>query len=450
MNIGVYGSGLDSLIACYDLLSKGHKVEHFTQGERVAGHFAGTSDAHGTFDLGMVLLERDVRETPQRSLSEFSGEFGVSTRAYLAESYDFVEEVLGTLRPRIVKTRLENSDEIGDYFISDNLDIFQSLSVEERTSLHFSLSRLLSNNGRNFIHPRMKHQKVNSATDGLLTQLEIQYGAELADKLFGQFINSLIGSKDFSLPVRFHRKLWIPLYFPETINTAIIKLKSELSELSFLEFASGSLASRIQSLINSISNNRRYTINELKFEELRIEENQLNYQIFLTSIPEISRITASQKVRHFAKKITDSIVQGPRTKITILHYCVKKMENKTVNLQAPIRSMFRYSITNGIVSDQSCISLEFGDTEKLTREVLLSIVEEVEPTVELVCDGSIQTIPFSLRYLDMTVKDWKSISAEINNEFEQENCRVLPKHPDGLSFNDNLVRGLAASRGTSF
>ena len=108
MKIGVYGNGLDSLITCHDLLSKGHHVEHFGRGERIAGHFAGKSDGHGTFDLGMVLLERDVRDTLQRPLSEFSNEFGVSVRAYLAESYDFVEEALGELRPRKVKTRLIN------------------------------------------------------------------------------------------------------------------------------------------------------------------------------------------------------------------------------------------------------------------------------------------------------------------------------------------------------
>jgi hypothetical protein len=447
MKIGVYGNGLDSLITCHDLLSKGHHVEHFGRGERIAGHFAGKSDEHGTFDLGMVLLEKDVRHTPQRPLSEFSNEFGINARAYLAESYDFVEGAFGELRSRKVKTKLNNSDEIGDYFIADNLEFLQTLSDEELSSLQFRLSRLLNNQDSNFIHPRLKNEKANAVNDDLLTQLQVQYGPELADKLFGSFVNSLTGSKDFGLPIRFHRKLWIPLYFPESINAAISGNDPQISELSFLEFVDGSLASKIQELIKSISNNRRYTLNELRSEELRIENNRLDYQIFVTTVAEMSKIVRSQKIEGTAKRIAAEIVQGPRTEIGIMHFCVKKMENKTVNLQAPIESLFRYSITNGIVNDQSCISLEFGDPEKFAKIDVPSILGIVEPTIELVCSGTNQAVPFSPRYLNMTLQEWNSISAETISEFPGERYRVLPIHPDGSSFNDNLVRGLAASRG---
>ena len=235
MNVGVYGNGLDSLIACYELLDKGHDVQHFSGGARIAGHFAGRSDGHGIFDLGMVLLERDVRDTPQRPLSEFSNEFGVNARQYFAESYDYLEKTFGALRPRKVKSRLENSDEIGDYFIADNLEIFKTLSVEERRSLQARLTKIQNNQESDFIHPRMKNKETNSANDELLTQLEIQYGPELAERLFGSFINSLIGSKVTNIPVRFHRKLWTPLYFPETIEATIRGNDPNLSELIFLE-----------------------------------------------------------------------------------------------------------------------------------------------------------------------------------------------------------------------
>jgi hypothetical protein len=450
MNIGVYGSGLDSLITCYELLSEGHHVQHFSRGERIAGHFAGKSDGHGIFDLGMVLLEKDVRNTSQRPLSEFSNEFGVSAREYLAESYDFVEETLGALRPRKVKTRLKNSDEIGDYFIADNLEYFQTLSAEERTSLQVRLTRILNNQESNFIHPRMKNEKTNAVNDELLTQLAVLYGPELADRLFGSFINSLIGSKISNFPVRFHRKFWIPLYYPETIDAAITGIGPRLSELSFLEFVDGSLASKIQELIKSTSSNRRYSLNEVKSEDIGKLNNQLDYQIFVTSIADMSKLLGSQKVEELANRIAAKIVQGPRTEIGIIHFCVKKIENRTVMLQSPIKSLFRYSITNGTVSYQSCISLEFGDLAELTKDDVLEIVELVEPTIEIVCSGVLQGIPFSPRYLDMTLQEWNSISAGVIGEFPEKNCRVLPIHPDGASFNDNLVRGLAASRGIGF
>jgi hypothetical protein len=450
MNIGVYGNGLDSLIACYELLDKGHDVEHFSGGARIAGHFAGSSDGHGIFDLGMVLLEKDVRDTPQRPLSEFSNEFGVNVREYFSESYDFVEKAFGALRPRKVRSRLENSDEIGDYFIADNLEVFKTLSVEERSSLQARLTEILNNQESDFIHPRMKNQKTSSVNDELLMQLEIQYGPELAGRLFGSFINSLVGSKETKIPVRFHRKLWTPLYFPETIEATIRSNNSPLPELSFLEFTDGSVASKIQKLIESISNNCRYSLNLVKFEDLYEMNSQLDYQIFITPVAEMTKLLKSQKVEESSNRIASSIIRGPQTKINILHLCVKKMENKTVMLQSPIENLFRYSITNGMACDQSCISLEFGEIGKSTRDELLPIVEIVEPEIELVCRGVLQVVPFSPRYLNMSLHEWNLLCAAVIGEFPKENCRVLPIHPDGASFNDNLVRGLAASRGIGF
>ena len=75
----------------------------------------------------------------------------------------------------------------------------------------------------------------------------------------------------------------------------------------------------------------------------------------------MSKLLLSRKVVESSNRIASRIVQGPRAKISILHLCVKKMENKTVMLQSPIENLFRYSITNGIVSYEYCISLEFGE-----------------------------------------------------------------------------------------
>ena len=72
MKIGVYGNGLDSAIACSELLAQGHHVLQFSGGAKIAGHFAGSTNEHGIVDLGMVLLERDIRNTPQKPLSKFS------------------------------------------------------------------------------------------------------------------------------------------------------------------------------------------------------------------------------------------------------------------------------------------------------------------------------------------------------------------------------------------
>ena len=451
MNIGVYGNGLDSLIACYDLLADGHHIEHFiSEGARISGHFAGNSDGHGTYDLGMVLLERDVRETTQKPLSEFSNEFGVNARHYLAESYDFVEKVFGALKPREVKSRLKNSEEIGDYFIADNLEVFKTLSDEEKELLEIRLKKIMISQESDFIHPRRKNQKNNALNDELFAQLQIQYGPELADRLFGSFINTLIGSRVTKVPTRFHRKLWIPLYFPETIAAAITDISSPLTELLFFEFADGSLASKIEKLTKYVCNNRRYSMKFVKSEDLKVMDSQLNYHIFIHSVADLSKLLESQKVEESANRIAGKIAQGPLTKISILHLCVKKMENKTVMLQSPIENLFRYSITNGIVSHQSCISLEFGEIGSLTKEDLLPIVEMVEPTIEILCTGDLHVLPFSPRYLDMTLQEWNLLCTEVINEFPEENCRVLPIHPDGTSFNDNLVRGLAASRGIGF
>ena len=284
----------------------------------------------------------------------------------------------------------------------------------------------------------------------MLTQLEIQYGPELTDKLFGSFIGSLTGSKTTSFPARFHRKLWIPLYFPETIQAAIKGIDIPLPELKFLEFADGSLASNVQKLVESISKNERYSNNEVKFEDLGPADSRMDYQIYVTSVSDMSKLLKNEKIVECANRIASKIVQGPRTRISILHLCIKETENKTVMLQSPIKNLFRYSITNGIGKNQSCISLEFGEIGDSTVDELIRIAQAVEPTIEKVCRGALQVVPFSPRYLDISLIEWNTLCSDLVREFPTENCRVLPIHPDGASFNDNLLRGLAGSRGVGF
>ena len=447
MRIGVYGNGLDAVIACSELLAQGHHVLHFSGGAKIAGHFAGSANEHGVVDLGMVLLEKDIRNTPQRPLSEFSNEFGVNARGYLAESYEYLEKSLGALRPRKVKSRLENANEIGDYFIADCLEVFKTLYDEEIISLKARLSKVINNQESSFIHPRLKNQSNDETNDDLLTQIEIQYGPELADKLFGSFIRSLIGSKVITLPLRFHRKLWIPLYFPESIECAIKGKGTPLPELTFLEFTNGSLASNIKKLVESISSNEKYSISTLKYEDLHLADHSMDYRIFVNSVGDMSKLLRSKKIEDYADRILSKIVQGPRTQISILHFCIMEMENKTVMLQSPISNLFRYSITNGIVKNQSCISLEFGDTGDSTIEELFRVVQRIEPKIKKACEGALQIVPFSLRYLDMSLIEWKELCTDVIGEFPKDNCRVMPIHPDASSFNDNLVRGLAGSKG---
>lgn len=450
MKIGVYGNGLDSVIACSELLAKGHHVFHFSGGKKIAGHFAGSTNEHGIIDLGMVLLEKDIRNTAQRPLSEFSNEFGVNARSYLAECYELLEKTLGTLRPRKIKLRLENSDEIGDYFIADSLEVFKTLSDKEISSLKSRLSKVINNQESNFIHPRLKNQSYDQTNDDLLTQIEIQYGPELADKLFGSFIGSLMGSKNIKLPLRFHRKLWIPLYFPESIESAIKGSDTHLPELAFLEFTNGSLASNVKKLVESISSNERYSISTLKYEDIHLSDYSMEHQIYLISIEDISKLVRSKNLENYADRIMSRIVQGPFTQISILHFCIMEMENKTVMLRSPVNNLFRYSITNGIVKSQSCISLEFGDTGDSSIDELFQVAQRIEPTIRKVCDGTLQILPFSLRFLDMSLIEWNALCTDVIREFPRDNCRVLPIHPDGSSFNDNLVRGAAGSKGVGF
>jgi hypothetical protein len=87
--------------------------------------------------------------------------------------------------------------------------------------------------------------------------------------------------------------------------------------------------------------------------------------------------------------------------------------------------------------------MEFGNSRKLNENDLVSTVQKVEPTIQIVCDGLIQTVPYSLRYLDMKLAEWHTLCENINREISSSRCRVVPIHPDGQSFNDNLVRGLA-------
>lgn len=445
MKISVFGSGLDSLLCSHQLILDGHNVEHFTGGNRVAGHFAGAITDHGRFDMGMVLLEKDIRSTPQNKLEHFNGEFGVNARSFLGESYQYIEEHFGPIKPRPTMTHFESVGEINDYFIADSLDFLDLLNNVEKTDLKSRLISLLSGETPNFVHPSTKNNTSKMLDDRLTVQLELFYGRELASKLFGNFVEGLTGAASTEIPLRFHRKLWLPLYYPETILSKLLDSKKSIDQLTFYEFQTESLATKIGRLMESLLRNNLYKLSQVKYEEL---DNSLDSTqvIFLLNAFEINRLIKSDTIQTLTDKISKNVFQSETNQVNILHLCIDKVKNKTVFLQSPVSKLFRYSISNGINDDTSSLSAEFGNLTRDSITDLVDIVTDVEQNLKVKCKGQVFKMNFATRHLNMTLEEWNQQTKLIELELSKYSKNIIVVHPDASSFNDNLVRGLAAAK----
>jgi hypothetical protein len=444
MKASVFGSGLDSLVCCYQLLNQGYEVEHFTGGNRLAGHFAGASTEHGSFDLGMVLLEKDMRTSPQENFTNYRNEFGIDARPYLKESFEFLEKNVGSIRPRKIATLLDSSREIKDYFIADSLDFLDELSSVEKSKLQVRLTSLISDDSSELIHPSLKNEIHENSNRELSYQLELTYGKDLTRKLFGQFLEALTGSESSTLPIKFHRKLWLPLYFPETILSRLVNSDKSLSELTFYEFSSGSMATKIAELINQLKRNNQYREDKSNYTDCNISEKSGTLGILLNA-SDAAKVLKSEVAQNTASKVSEQVFQTKPNQINILHLCTQQMDNKTVILQSPISKLFRFSISNGISDGISSLSAEFGNLSFDSINDLVEIIKEVLPNIQTKCDGQVFKLNFAARHLEMSPEDWRATSDYIRDEFATFSDNVFIIHPDALSFNDNLVRGLAAA-----
>jgi hypothetical protein len=177
-------------------------------------------------DLGMVLLE--PRFSDQKiDVSKYNGQTG----SFLNPFNHTVFEWLSHLEVEMEKVQVESwyrGKSYKDVLISDCLQVLNVIDFDKGEIEEGSLGTIFELHG---LHPRMKHHELFAGVD-LAEMLPKIYGESVAS--FFLAIARKVGGPDATqLLARYHRILWLPLYFPETILNFFESGIEELKELEF-------------------------------------------------------------------------------------------------------------------------------------------------------------------------------------------------------------------------
>ena len=445
MNVNVIGSGLDSLITSFLLLEKGHEVTLYSGGNKLAGHFAGLKNEHTIFDAGMVLLEKEDRGETQEEIITYNNEFGYKSRKFLLQTFLEIQRILGECEPAIVKTLLSNKIEVEDYFISDNLNAFNYLDGSDRVTLIGNLENILEGKNPKFTHPKFKWNTDCIRKNSVSFNLELMYGEKIYRQYFGKFLYALTGSSDVSMPMRFHRKVWIPLYYPESLLSHIKKSNFDLPSVQFFKFKRSSIALAIKELILKIDRDKRFKLINTPVAELNKEAFRSKESIYFLPIDDLSRLFPHSSVHDFASQMSQLCITQNTNQIRFLHLCVSKLESKTVFLQDPVEGLFRYSINNSPDNNLSIACFEFGSGAPNSMDEMVKISNNFLRPSKILCAGQVNSTNYAQKFSTMGMGEWESRVSEVCEYIKSPSSTVNITHPDALSFNDNVVRGLAAA-----
>jgi len=126
MTLRIIGEGLDAVIFASALVRRDVEFEWFVRNNRFGGYFAGGLDCQGKpIDLGMVSLDPNHYDTPQREINTFCGETGQSARPFIYAAYQLLSEMAGEYELVDTKSQNKYGENVADYFLSDRLFAFK-------------------------------------------------------------------------------------------------------------------------------------------------------------------------------------------------------------------------------------------------------------------------------------------------------------------------------------
>lgn len=204
------GNNLAVLVAAGELARRGHKPTLLTDGKPLGGHFAGLLLEGHRFDLGMVLLEKLAPSSFGARLDSYDAHRRNEWTRFADRAADWLdsrEPLLRTPTPQC----LIDGRRVPDYLMANRLDAFHSAPVEGPLQLDRSDPVHASNKNTAAAYDRLNYADAAS----------VNHGAALHAHFIEPFVRKLTGQPSQAFLARYHRAAWAPLFYPETLSTAL-------------------------------------------------------------------------------------------------------------------------------------------------------------------------------------------------------------------------------------
>lgn len=219
-SVAIVGNSIAAMIAALELGRRGVSVTLMNSGPSWGGHFSSKRIKGYDFDLGMVGFEfTGFNANPTRDTSLYNARRRNDVARFCGLTQEYVSNLIPLSRARS-PIMIWRDVPYPDVLMGNDLTILRSLPNDARNAIATEIAEILSNSDRsrhasnkvdNPLFLSMSYKEASVANHG--TTFHDLFIAPFADKLFAG------GAARFS--AIYHRCLWMPLYYPETLLAAM-------------------------------------------------------------------------------------------------------------------------------------------------------------------------------------------------------------------------------------
>lgn len=253
------GNNIATVIGALELGRAGEEVMLFTDGKRLGGHFGGVEFDGHAFDIGMVTIEMVEPKFFDQDLATYSADIRNDWTRFADKSNAWLEANANIERAPTTYC-LVKGQEVPDYLLTNRLDGLPQFGITPPGELTADDQR------------HAKYKILSETYDTLDYGIagEACHGADFHQNYIEPFVKKLAGKSSSELIARFHRGIWAPLYYPETLSAAMKGDEVGLPEYPFWSTSEGRVSAMVQACVDEIQQMENVTIVTELVQELTV------------------------------------------------------------------------------------------------------------------------------------------------------------------------------------
>ncbi|MGU9951872.1 MAG: hypothetical protein ACNYPH_06155 [Gammaproteobacteria bacterium WSBS_2016_MAG_OTU1] len=215
----ICGNSVGAMTAALTL-SKHHKVAVVNPSPNWGGIFAGIKIDGKQFDIGMVFFEFGSFYSKSNELASYNPTIQNDSARFFHLIKDFFMQRMEFAEVGNLKT-LWNGVFYEDIIIADQLQVLSSFPINVREKMIAELEKIVAQ-GQFPLHAAHKKHNENLFLTTSYDDVSLaNHGETLHNLLIAPFCRKVVNISEGIIPALFHRLAWCPLYYPETLLSAL-------------------------------------------------------------------------------------------------------------------------------------------------------------------------------------------------------------------------------------
>ena len=280
--INILGNNFASLILANKLAEKKIKVRLFLDGQRAGGHFAGIKQENCLFDIGMTFLEKpSTTKNIDKNFTQFAPNRHYDWVRYGELVAREVDEIFSPILAQVPKVVYDNQL-FSDYLIANDMELMRYFDIK------------LANNPqkyRHMMHAKFKNKNKEFRTIDFETASIFNNGYDIHNLMIMPFLKKITKVNPNKFEAKFHRVLWVPLFWPETIHDFLKFGKVKLENYKFFSPSNGTIAEVVRLLEENLRKMKNVEVLDSAIENATYEYGEFSmycdnreYHVTLDSI----------------------------------------------------------------------------------------------------------------------------------------------------------------------